>query len=389
MISLWISVVPPMMGRTLNILGSPPDHYGQGDRVGQQDAQELWHRQRFGCGRRNGLRGCSPPVLLTVALRALSSGRGPATMRSVDEALAELAAYFRRWREPPDEDLVRLAAAARAAGSRWEAIAAACDARDQDAPGAVYRPFGLIPGQGAGPLFRVTQHVVHKLTGSDRGYYSPLIWPCPGCGRQVTDRAAYGRPSHVEHGHGPGCARLARDQAADDELRRDQLPGQIVHSEDAVGPVQRHWLAGRIIDDCPRCGWHGYFHHYMATVDGDWAATVCDDCYADLHPGITVTVKFFSASFGGSEPFAVIRQRDRSDHDYPDIGHFPDIGQQMTWRLWWEHTSKLVEEAHGGADADIAEISRVEAEQITAGLAARYWPADAAGLPWVACAYPR
>jgi hypothetical protein len=25
----------------------------------------------------------------------------------------------------------------------------------------------------------------------------------------------------------------------------------------------------------------------------------------------------------------VIRQRARSDHDYPDIGHFPDTGQQM------------------------------------------------------------
>jgi hypothetical protein len=101
-------------------------------------------------------------------------------------------------------------------------------------------------------------------------------------------------------------------------------------------------------------------------------------------------VKFFSARWpGDGRPFAVIRQRDRSDHDYPDIGHFPDIGQQMTWRLWWEHTSKLVEEAHGGADEDIAEISRAEAEQITAGLAARYWPPDAARLPWVAYAYPR
>lgn len=30
----------------------------------------------------------------------------------------------------------------------------------------------------------------------------------------------------------------------------------------------------------------------------------------------------------------------------------------MTWRLWWEHTSMLVEEAHSGADADITEISR-------------------------------
>ena len=40
----------------------------------------------------------------------------------------------------------------------------------------------------------------------------------------------------------------------------------------------------------------------------------------------------------------MIRQRDRSDHDYPDVGHFPDIGQQMTWQLWWKHTAMLVEE---------------------------------------------
>jgi hypothetical protein len=61
----------------------------------------------------------------------------------------------------------------------------------------------------------------------------------------------------------------------------------------------------------------------------------------------------------------------------------------MTWRLCWEHTSTLVEEAHGSADADLAEISRADAEQITAGLAARYWPPEAARPPWVACAYPR
>jgi hypothetical protein len=41
----------------------------------------------------------------------------------------------------------------------------------------------------------------------------------------------------------------------------------------------------------------------------------------------------------------------------------------------------LVKEARGGADADIAEISRAEAEQIAAVLAARNWPPDAAGLP--------
>ena len=98
---------------------------------------------------------------------------------------------------------------------------------------------------------------------------------------------------------------------------------------------------------------------------------------------------FFAASFDRGEPFAVIRQRTRSDHDDPGFGHVPDRGQQMTWRLCWEHTSMLVEEAHGGADEDLAEISRAEADQITAGLAARHWPPDAARLPWVASAYPR
>jgi hypothetical protein len=87
-------------------------------------------------------------------------------------------------------------------------------------------------------------------------------------------------------------------------------------------------------------------------------------------PAITVTVQFFSARSAGSrEPFAVIRQRTRSDDPYPDLG------QQMTWRLCWEHTTMPVEEAHGGADADIAEISRAEAGQITAG------PAPATGRP--------
>ena len=48
-------------------------------------------------------------------------------------------------------------------------------------------------------------------------------------------------------------------------------------------------------------------------------------------------MKFFSArSSGSSQPFAVIRQRTRSD--YPS----PDCGQMMTWRLCWEHTSMLV-----------------------------------------------
>jgi hypothetical protein len=304
----------------------------------------------------------------------------------MDKPVAELAACFQSKSRLPDQDLVRLTAAARAAGSRWDAIAAACGIQSyQDLASVVDWGTGET---GADLLFSATQHAVEQLTGSRRRY-PPLTWACPHCGQQVTDRAASGRPIHIEHGHAPGCGRLARDQSADDERRREQVPRLILHSEPAVGPLQRHWLRERIEDDCPRCGWRGYFHHYLATVEDDWAAAICDNCYADLHPGITVTVKFFSASFGRGEPFVVIRQRDRSDHDYPDIGHFPDTGQQMTWQLWWEHTSKLVEEAHGGADEDIVEISRAEVEQITAGLAARNWPADAALLPWVASAYPR
>jgi hypothetical protein len=61
----------------------------------------------------------------------------------------------------------------------------------------------------------------------------------------------------------------------------------------------------------------------------------------------------------------------------------------MTWRLWWEHTTILAEEAHGGCDCDRAEISREAAGQIAAQLAAGFRPADAARLPWVASVYPR
>ena len=308
----------------------------------------------------------------------------------MDEPLTELAAYFRRDTRLPDQELVRLTAAARADDSRWDDIAAACGVKSyNDLGGVIYRFTGET---GEELLFSATQRAVADLTGS-RHYWPPLTWACPQCGQHVTDRAPSGRPAHVEHGHGPGCARLVRDQAADDERRRDQLLGLILNSEPAVGLLQRHWLRERITDDCPRCGWHGYFHHYLATIDGDWAAAVCDDCYADLHPDITVTVKYYSARLPrgfprGGEVIAAIRQRTRSDHDYPDIGHFPDIGQQLTWRLWWEHTPMLVDDARGNCDYDLAEISRDEAEQIAAELAARTWPPDAARLPWVASAYP-
>jgi hypothetical protein len=48
----------------------------------------------------------------------------------------------------------------------------------------------------------------------------------------------------------------------------------------------------------------------------------------------------------------------------------------------------LVDDQRGNCTGDITGISREEAEQIAAGLAARYWPPDAARLPWVVSAYP-
>ena len=48
----------------------------------------------------------------------------------MDGPLAELAAYFRSRAAVPGQELIRLTAAARAGGSRWDAIAAACRVRD-------------------------------------------------------------------------------------------------------------------------------------------------------------------------------------------------------------------------------------------------------------------
>jgi hypothetical protein len=71
----------------------------------------------------------------------------------------------------------------------------------------------------------------------------------------------------------------------------------------------------------------------------------------------------------------VIRKRTRSDYE------FSDLGQELTWRLCWQHTAMLIDDRRGNCVWDISGISRQQAEQIAAGLAARHWPPDAARMP--------
>jgi len=88
------------------------------------------------------------------------------------EPLAELAAYSGPWYQVPDADLVRLTAAARAAGHRWDAIADACDnGPGKDIPGVIRQQYWIRPDFAPGLLFSATQRAARTLTGRDVGYY--------------------------------------------------------------------------------------------------------------------------------------------------------------------------------------------------------------------------
>jgi hypothetical protein len=167
--------------------------------------------------------------------------------------------------------------------------------------------------------------------------------------------------------------------------RRERIPALITSSEPAHGPLQRHRLTGtRFVDSCPRCGWRGFYDTHAATLHGDWTRLLCDDCYADLAPDITVAVTYFACQYDDTpDPFGVTRQRTRSDETYPDLG------QIITWDLRWQWTSILVQEARDGADCHVTRISQDAAEMIIESSARRYWPAEALRLPWVQTAYPR
>lgn len=302
------------------------------------------------------------------------------------DPLGELTAYFRNRVPLTATDMVRLASAVRASGLRWAAITRACDPYTAAADACKSEEDLDTPAAAAMRLFRDIQHAAGIVRG-EAHRITPLAWPCPDCQHQVTDVAPVGRPIHVEIGHHHGCERLARDQADDDEDRRARIPALVTSSQPASGRLQRHRLAQRFIDWCPRCGWHGYFDDWVATIDGDWARLICDNCWADLNPRVTVTVTYYTCTAtphdpGRENPFAVIRQRTRSDSG------FADLGQILAWEPYWTWTPILAQEARDGADCDVTRVSQDTAVQAIRSLILRSWPEGALGLPGVARAYP-
>ena len=95
----------------------------------------------------------------------------------MDELVAQLAAYFRTRTRLPDEKLARLALAARAAVSRWNAMAAACGITTyEDLHGVIYRITGET---GAELLFSTTQQAVGSWPAASARRLVEADGPCP------------------------------------------------------------------------------------------------------------------------------------------------------------------------------------------------------------------
>lgn len=172
----------------------------------------------------------------------------------MNDPLERLAGYFQQKEEAPPGDFAGLAREAREAGHTWAGIAAACGTSGlSDMTLVAGQPSGSLSDHPGELFYRAATYAIERATRSHRRS-PPLTWHCSACGRQVTDRSGSGRPVHVEHGHAPGCARLARDQAADDARRRATLPALSNRSDPPCGRLQRHHLAEPVTEDCPGAG---------------------------------------------------------------------------------------------------------------------------------------
>jgi hypothetical protein len=183
-----------------------------------------------------------------------------------------------------------------------------------------------------------------------------------------------GRPARTEHGHAPDCARLARDQAGDLADRRAWVPRLIDHSEPARGPRQRHQPSAPSSMTAPAAVGTGSFTPAwrLSTEAGapQYATTA------------TPTWPLASPSRWPSSPPAWPASASL-DCDPPAHSQRPPLPRhrdQITWRLNWEHTTLLTEDARGECTYDIVKISRDRTESIMADLA-HYWPLEAAHLP--------
>jgi hypothetical protein len=104
----------------------------------------------------------------------------------MQEPPTELAAYSGPWRQGPDADLLRLTAAAQAAGHGQNDITDACDnGPGKDIPGVIRQQYWIKPDFWPGPRFSATQRAVRKLGHRPR----------PGR-----------RPVYAERGHAAGVA---------------------------------------------------------------------------------------------------------------------------------------------------------------------------------------
>jgi hypothetical protein len=129
----------------------------------------------------------------------------------MQEPAAELAAYCGPWYQGPDAGLLRLTAAARAAGHGRDAIADACgNGPGKDVPGVIGQQYWIKPDFGPGPPFGATQRAVRNLGGCETGCYDALTWPCPGCGQHVTDLAPGDGPSRPSSATRRGWPRYRR-----------------------------------------------------------------------------------------------------------------------------------------------------------------------------------
>ena len=153
------------------------------------------------------------------------------------------------------------------------------------------------------------------------------------------------RPIHVEHGHAPGCARLAADRAAEAEENAAAAGA-------ADGPFGARrgrysdtgWPSGSPVTARGAVG-TATSTTTFAALDRDWSAAVLRRVarrpVSDPHGHRPVLLRLLAHRRGVG--------RGRCKHTRSDY-EFPDLGQMLTWRLYWQHTPMLIDVWRGNCE---------------------------------------